>query len=71
MTRSIVEWPRIARRGGVWILLALTAVLGIFLLRNREAIPDPQPAIGQTGDRLADRVDPNAASAAELAAVRG
>jgi competence ComEA-like helix-hairpin-helix protein len=72
MTRSIVEWPTESqRRGGVWILLALSAVLGILLLRNRQTISSPQPEMGRFADRLADWVDPNLASAAELAAVPG
>jgi competence ComEA-like helix-hairpin-helix protein len=72
MTGSIIGWPTESqRRGGVWILLTVAGVLGVWLLRDRETIADPQPAVGVAAGRLADRVDPNVASEAELAAVPG
>jgi len=64
-------WTGSQRRGLIVLLAAITVVLGIRLLMNRQTIPDPQPPEGPAASELQDRIDPNFASAAEIAAIPG
>jgi competence ComEA-like helix-hairpin-helix protein len=64
-------WTVSQRRGLIALLLGITAILAIRLLLNRQTIPDPQPAEGPAAGEVQDRLDPNVASAAELAAIPG
>jgi DNA uptake protein ComE-like DNA-binding protein len=57
------------RRGLSLLLGILTLILAIRLTLNRNTVPDPQPAEGPNSRELADRIDPNSASEAELAAI--
>lgn len=57
------------RRGLSLLLGILTLILAIRLMLNRNTVPDPQPAEGPNSRELADRIDPNTASKAELAAI--
>ena len=57
------------RRGLSLLLGILILILAIRLMFNRTTVPDPQPAEGPNSAVLADRIDPNTASEAELAAI--
>lgn len=57
------------RRGLSLLLGVLILILAIRLILNPMTVPDPQPAEGPNSRELADRIDPNAASEAELAAI--
>ncbi|HEX4052801.1 MAG TPA: helix-hairpin-helix domain-containing protein [Tepidisphaeraceae bacterium] len=59
------------RRGLSLLLGILILILAIRLILNPTTVPDPQPAEGPRASELADRVDPNVASEAELAAIPG
>lgn len=58
------------RRGLSLLLGILILILAIRLILNPTTVPDQQPAAGPASD-LADRIDPNIASEAELAAISG
>jgi competence ComEA-like helix-hairpin-helix protein len=64
-------WTHSQVRGLILIFSAIVLVLGIRLMTNRATIPDPQPPRGAAAAQLADRLDPNAATAGELAAIPG
>jgi DNA uptake protein ComE-like DNA-binding protein len=57
------------RRGLCLLLGILILILAIRLMLNRTTVPDPQPSQGPNSRELADRIDPNTASEAELAAI--
>lgn len=59
------------RRGLNLLLGILILILAIRLILNPTTVPDPQPAEGSGAHGLADRIDPNLASEAELAAIPG
>jgi competence ComEA-like helix-hairpin-helix protein len=62
-------WTNSQRRGLAAILFVLIAIFFVHWYFNRQTIPDPQPARGPLADQLADRLDPNTATASELAAI--
>jgi DNA uptake protein ComE-like DNA-binding protein len=65
-----VSLPTPSQRRGLSLLLGvLIFILAIRLILNRNTVPDPQPAGGPNARELADRIDPNTASEAELAAI--
>ena len=49
--------------GGIFVYLAARVAL------QHTLIPNPQPAVGMRSRELADRLDPNSATQAELAAI--
>ena len=51
------------------LLGIILVILAIRLSLNPVTVPDPQPAEGPTANQLADRIDPNMATVAELAAI--
>jgi hypothetical protein len=55
----------------VSLLIALMIYLTVRRALHRTFIPDPQPLEGSRAAELADRVDPNSAIQAELAAIPG
>ncbi len=59
------------RRGLSLLLGILILILAIRLILNPTTVPDQQPAAGPVRSDLADRIDPNIASEAELAAISG
>jgi DNA uptake protein ComE-like DNA-binding protein len=61
-------WTPSQRRGLLIVLAGLIVVLAIRLSMQRMTVGEPE-AQGPAADRLADRIDPNTASAAELAAI--
>lgn len=59
-----------SQQRGVMVLLAiLLVILFVRLLLNSQTVPNPTTAPGPAADQLADRIDPNTASEAELAAI--
>ncbi|MGD1277066.1 MAG: helix-hairpin-helix domain-containing protein [Tepidisphaeraceae bacterium] len=62
-------WNASQRRGLIVLLGAILLALGIRLAMNRTSIGEEQPPAGPAAGQLADRIDPNTASAAELAAI--
>lgn len=62
-------WNASQRRGLIVLLGAILLALGIRLAMNRTSIGQEQPPAGPAAHQLADRIDPNTASAAELAAI--
>jgi competence ComEA-like helix-hairpin-helix protein len=57
---------------GILVLLAiLTGILAVRLVCDRAFIDDPQPEVPSRMTDLADRMDPNAATWQELAAIPG
>lgn len=62
--------PTLSQRRGLSCILAmLLIVFAIRLMMNRQTVPDSQPGEAPLADQLADRLDPNTASGAELAAI--
>jgi DNA uptake protein ComE-like DNA-binding protein len=61
-------WTSSQRRGLLVVLATLIAVLGIRLATQRMTVGEPEP-LGPHADRLADRIDPNTATAPQLAAI--
>jgi competence ComEA-like helix-hairpin-helix protein len=57
------------RRGLILLLGLLILILAIRLILNCNTVPNPQAAAGPNARELADRIDPNTASEAELAAI--
>jgi len=51
------------------LLGIILLILAIRLWLNPVTIPDPQPPEGPLANQLADRIDPNTAGVAELAAI--
>jgi competence ComEA-like helix-hairpin-helix protein len=64
-------WTVSQRRGLIAILAAITLALAVRLILNPRTIPNPQPPEGPAAAQLQDRIDPNQATAAELAAIPG
>jgi DNA uptake protein ComE-like DNA-binding protein len=62
-------WTISQRRVVLGIVVVLLAYLAIEYHLNPTQIPDPQPPQGTRYDELADRLDPNTADAAALAAI--
>jgi DNA uptake protein ComE-like DNA-binding protein len=62
-------WTLSQRRGLVALLTIIVVILAIRLAMNPLTIGQNPPASGPAADQLADRIDPNTASAAELAAI--
>jgi len=61
-------WTSSQRRGLLVVLAVLIVVLGIRLATQRMTVGEPEP-VGPDADRLADRIDPNIATVAELASI--
>jgi competence protein ComEA len=53
------------------LLGILIVVLAIRLCLNPAMVPEHEPTQGSEADQLADRIDPNIATEAELAAISG
>jgi Helix-hairpin-helix motif len=62
-------WTPSQRRGLIVILAIVLPILTIFYITHRRYIPDPQPAQGPRYADLADKIDPNTADQATLAAI--
>jgi DNA uptake protein ComE-like DNA-binding protein len=61
-------WTPSQRRGLLIVLAALIAVLAVRLAMQRMTVSEPEQR-GPAANQLADRLDPNSATAAELAAI--
>jgi DNA uptake protein ComE-like DNA-binding protein len=61
-------WTWSQRRGLLAVLIGLIAILAIRLGAQRMTVGEPEPP-GPAADRLADRIDPNTATPAQLAAI--
>lgn len=57
------------RRGLTTLLAAIILILSIRLISNPKKVPDPQPSEGPNAHEVADRLDPNTATEAELAEI--
>lgn len=64
-------WTSPQRRGLSVVLAIILIAAGMMLLRNRVGIPAQLPESGHRADELLTRLDPNTASADELAALPG
>src|SRR5688500_3904462 len=62
-------WTERQRVALAVILLGVTVLFGVRYCFNRSQIPDPQPETGSRAFELTDRVDPNTADWATLAAL--
>jgi hypothetical protein len=62
-------WTRPQRRVLVLGLLVLCPALALRYACNRAYVPDPPPAQGPRYDEVADKIDPNTADVASLAAL--
>jgi|SRR5271170_4183805 len=62
-------WTTSQRRVVLGIVVALLAYLAVEYRLNPTQVGDPQPPQGSRYGELADRLDPNTADAAELAAI--
>jgi hypothetical protein len=62
-------WTAKQRRAIVILLAAILIYLTIRLIRNPVYVADPQPRDGPRAAELADRIDPNTADVATLAAL--
>jgi DNA uptake protein ComE-like DNA-binding protein len=62
-------WNRSQRRGLIVLLAAIVLVLALRLALNRTSIQEAPPSPGPAAGQLADRIDPNTATVAELAAI--
>ena len=62
-------WTLAQRRVVLAIIVALLAYLAIEYRLNPKQVSDPQPPEGSRFNELADRLDPNTADAAALAAI--
>jgi hypothetical protein len=62
-------WTRSQRRVLATFLLVLCPVLLVRYACNRAYVPDPPPPQGPRYHEVADRIDPNTADAASLAAL--
>ena len=67
--RHAWTWTRSQRRVLAAFLLVLCPVLGVRYACNRAHVPDPPPPQGPRYHEVADRIDPNTADAASLAAL--
>jgi DNA uptake protein ComE-like DNA-binding protein len=61
-------WTPSQRRGLLIVLAALIAVLAVRLVMQRMTVSEPEQQ-GPSANQLADRLDPNTATVAELAAI--
>lgn len=66
-----LPWTIIHRRALLAVFSAVFGYLIFITLRDRVYVPDPLPARSPLADRLADRIDPNIADVATLAALPG
>ncbi|MGA3065320.1 MAG: helix-hairpin-helix domain-containing protein [Tepidisphaeraceae bacterium] len=64
-------WTVSQRRGLIALMALVTAILALRLLNNRQTVADPEPPQGPAADELQDRIDPNVATAPQLAAIPG
>jgi len=62
-------WTLSQRRAILGLLCVMGVVLWVQFFRNRQFVPDPQPAQGPRSAELASRIDPNTADWHELAAI--
>lgn len=62
-------WTLSQRRAILVLLVVMSAVLWVQFFRNRQFVPDPQPAGGPRAAELASRIDPNTADWQTLAAI--
>jgi competence ComEA-like helix-hairpin-helix protein len=62
-------WTASQRSVLIGLLLILAAYISIRWFFNRQYVSDPQPAVPSRYDELADRIDPNTADVATLAAL--
>ena len=64
-------WSASQRRALALLTLVAVAVMTISLIRRPVVLSDPPPSYPERFDELRDRLDPNTASAAELAVLPG
>ena len=64
-------WTLPQRRALLVICSAVLAYLAVRAAAHRAHVPDPQPPTGDRAHEVADRIDPNTASVATLAALPG
>ena len=62
-------WTASQRSVLVGLLLILATYISVRYWFNRQYVSDPQPAVPSRFDELADRIDPNTADVATLAAL--
>jgi hypothetical protein len=62
-------WTLGQRRALLALLFGLAAYLSVRLWSNRAYVPDPPPPHGPRYDEVADKIDPNTADVATLAAL--
>lgn len=62
-------WTQKQRTVLACVVLVLLGIMGFVAVRNRIYLPDPLPDEGSRQHQLADRVDPNTADWAALAAL--
>jgi competence ComEA-like helix-hairpin-helix protein len=62
-------WTASQRSVLIGLLLILATYISIRWFFNRQYVSDPQPAVPSRYDELADRIDPNTADVATLAAL--
>ena len=67
--RTPALWTAQQRRVIVLLLAGILLYVTIRLIRNPVYVPDPQPRDGPRAVELADKIDPNTADAATLAAL--
>jgi hypothetical protein len=65
----LAPWTAAQRRGLAILLILVALALGIVAYRNPMFVSDPAPDTGPRAGLLADTLDPNTATAAELAAI--
>jgi hypothetical protein len=70
-TDRSLPWSIIHRRALLVIFSAVLVYLVYVTMRDRVYVPDPLPPRSPLADRLADRIDPNTADVATLAALPG
>jgi hypothetical protein len=66
-----LPWTLSQRRAIVAVLCIVLLYLAFLIVRDRQYVPDPLPAALPFADQLADRIDPNTADVATLAALPG
>ncbi len=62
-------WTPLQRRGILFVVVILLAYLSIRFTLNPVRVSDPPPSEGARFNELQDRLDPNSADAAALAAI--
>ncbi|HRK30423.1 MAG TPA: helix-hairpin-helix domain-containing protein [Tepidisphaeraceae bacterium] len=66
-----IAWTEAQRRVLIVLTFAVAVVLLIRLMRESTTVTDPPPVLGARSVELANRIDPNTADVATLAALPG